>query len=129
MTTATTDLATELVRARQSFKYFLLHHVFLPARGGDGGAGAEQWEWWPVHDSMVADLERERRLCVLKARQISWSSLLAAGHVWSAMFQPAYLGGVISAGQTEASEFLDKCWFKCLTCTLKLSALRGDALL
>ena len=83
------NLAEELVKARQSFPYFLRRHVFLPVReDGDDTRGVQPWDWWPVHDSMVEDLERQPRLCVLKARQISWSSLLAAYHLWSAMFQP-----------------------------------------
>jgi len=48
-------------------------------------------------------------LCILKARQIGVSWLLAAYALWKAMFFPGSLVILLSQGQTEAQELLDKC--------------------
>lgn len=66
------------------------------------------WQWWPVHNEMVALLE-ERLLVILKARQVSWSWLLAAYAVHGCLYRPQYTVLVFSKGQDEASEFLRKC--------------------
>jgi len=65
------------------------------------------WEWWPVHDTMLAVL-RERRYIALKARQLSWSWLLAHQAVHTAEHRHSTVL-VISKGQLESSEFLRKC--------------------
>lgn len=66
------------------------------------------WEWWPVHDQMCADLS-ERRLVVLKARQVSWSWLLAAWAVHGCLDAQYFGVLVISKGEDEAADFLKKC--------------------
>lgn len=107
------DLARELVEASESFAYFLRHHVYIAERNPSGDVtGVIQWEWWPdVHDPMTEDLERAERLIILKARQLGVSWMLAAWMVHGAMFMPNFLGGVVSAGEAEATEFLWKCHF------------------
>ena len=93
------------------FRYFLRHAVFLAERNALGEVtGLTKWQWWPTHDQMLNDLE-QRRLAVLKARQLGWSWLLAAKRLHSAMYTPHYLGGVSSAGEVEAKEFIWKCRF------------------
>lgn len=88
-----------------TFRYFLATYVNLT------DATTERtlpWQWWPVHDEMVADLEAPR-LVVLKARQLGWSWLLAAYALHGAMFRQHYRVLVLSQGQLEASELLRKC--------------------
>ena len=66
------------------------------------------WEWWPVHEQMTADLS-ERRLIVLKARQVSWSWFSAAWAVHGCMDADHFGVLVISKGEDEAAEFVAKC--------------------
>lgn len=106
------ELARELFRASRSFGYFLRNHVWIADRTPDGAlTGIIKWEWWDLHDSLVADFEQESRLIELKARQLGLSWILAALHVHGALFTPNYLGGVTSMGQDESDEFIDKCRF------------------
>lgn len=92
------------------FEHFLRHHVFI--RDVDEETGVSrvlQWQWWSFHDAVLADLAAHRRIVILKARQLGFSWLLAALHVYDALFTENYVGGVTSAGQTEATRFLEKC--------------------
>ena len=96
----------------RTFREFLRRHVWLADRAPDGtAAGAIPWEWWPDHDRMVADLDTQQRLIVLKARQLGLSWLLAARHAYEALTMPGSLAGVVSAGETEAAEFISKIRF------------------
>ena len=106
------ELADEMDKAKASFRYFLRNHVYLADRSPDGQLlGVLKWEWWPVHDDICDLLEQEPRIVVLKPRQIGWSWLLAAYQVHGAMFVRNYLGGQVSAGQTESAELLSKAAF------------------
>jgi hypothetical protein len=94
----------------REFRAFLRDYVYLDERSEDGDvSGVVRWQWWPSHDRMVEDIEHEQRLIVLKARQLGWSWILAANLVHRALLRPSFLGGVVSAGQLEAGEFLRKC--------------------
>lgn len=106
------ELGRQLWQAKQSFRYFLRNHVYIADRTSEGDLrGVLKWRWWPAHESMVADLETHPRLVVAKARQLGMSWMLAARRVWQAMFQANSLHGVVSAGETEAVEFVWKCAF------------------
>lgn len=105
-------LAEELLNASESFGYFLRHHVYIAERNPTGDiTGVIKWQWWPAHDPMVRDLEHENRLIILKARQLGVSWMLAAWMVHGAMWNTNFLGGVVSAGELEAQEFIWKCQF------------------
>ena len=105
-------LVKEMARCKASFLYFLRKMVYIADRSPDGAlAGVRKWEWWPIHDQICADLQNENRLCILKARQIGLSWILAALHLWSAMFQDNYLGGVTSINERQSIGLLDKCRF------------------
>lgn len=94
------------------FSYFLREYVWIEDRksGHDPAPSTIRWEWWPVHNKMVADLS-ERLIVILKARQISWSWLLAAYRLYNAMFVPNYLYLLFSQGEDEAKESLRKSKF------------------
>lgn len=106
-------LAAETLSCADSFGYFLKHHVYIAERNDAGDVtGVIKWQWWPdIHDSLLRDLERERRLIILKARQVSVSWCLAAWYVHGAMFTPHALQGVVSAGEVEVKEFMWKVKF------------------
>ena len=104
-------LAEELRRAIVSFEYFLRHHIFIRDVQPDGTTRVVQWQWWPFHATVLADLTGHDRLIALKARQLGFSWLLAALHVHGALFTQDYIGGVTSITQGEATKFLDKCRF------------------
>ena len=117
------DLRRELTEAALDFRYFLRNHVYIADRTPDGQLrGVLKWEWWPVHDAICNDLlgyyndagqwvPPQQRLAILKARQIGLSWLLAAYQLHGSMFSPSYLGGEVSAGQTESAELLNKSAF------------------
>lgn len=119
MTTATRpryagiELANELVKCTESFEHFLRRHVYIAERNPSGDVmGVTKWEWWAdIHPKLVNDLEQQQRLIVLKARQLGVSWALAAWMVHGAMFTPNFNGGVVSAGEDEAQEFIWKCQF------------------
>ena len=87
------------------FENFLKEAVYLT---DSTSQAVIRWEWWPVHSQMVALLEK-RLLVVLKARQVSWSWMLAAYAVHGCLYRPQYTVLVLSKGQDESSEFLRKC--------------------
>ena len=94
-----------------TFERFLKEYVYLRDVLPDRTARVTQWEMWDFHAGVLADLHTCNRIIGLKARQLGFSWLLAALQVYDAIRQPAYLGGVVSAGQAEAAEFLAKCAF------------------
>ena len=111
MSSALAPVLAEVAHAKVIFAYFLYHHVSIKDVRPDGTTKTIQWEHWPVHDEWIADIQKYRRIVTLKARQLGWSWLCAALHVWGAAFTEDYLGGVISAGQVKSNEFMAKCKF------------------
>ena len=109
VTTKTID--PELVKAAASFEYYLFHHVFIRDVLPDGSSRTIQFQHWPLHDEILADLRTVLRLVVLKARQLGWSWLLAAWIDWQMLFTEGFKAGMTSAGELEAAEFIDKCRF------------------
>lgn len=94
------------------FTHFLREYVWIEDRKSpmDPAPGTIRWQWWPVHDRMVMDLSH-RLIVILKARQISWSWLLAAYRLYNALFTNNYLYLLFSQGQDEAAESLRKSKF------------------
>lgn len=113
--TAEQEIADELQRLSEpfpaGFKHFLRHYVYIEDRKfGEDSASTIKWQWWTVHDEMIEDLQ-QRLLIILKARQVSWSWLLAAYRLYNALSQTNYFYMIISQGQTEADEALRKSHF------------------
>lgn len=87
------------------FDQFLQKHTYLTDATSEATI---RWEWWPIHGQMVG-LLANRLLTVLKARQISWSWMLAAYAIHGCIYRTNYTVLILSKGQDEASEFLRKC--------------------
>ncbi len=94
-----------------SFPDWLSAEVWIAERNADGDeTGVIQWEWWPVHARMVADLE-EKKLVVLKGRQQSWSWLVASNALYNCLSHPQYRVLMLSQTEPDAWELLDKARF------------------
>jgi len=85
--------------------------VFIRDVLPDGTTRTIRFEHWTLHDQMLADVELYDRIVALKARQLGISWWLAAYLVWGMLYNSGWLGGVVSAGELEATEFIDKCRF------------------
>ncbi len=92
-----------------SFLHFLSHYVYI--NDPPPGAGRIQWVAWPHLSALAKELPSQRRLVILKARQLGLSWLVAAYALWRAMFAPGATVLLLSRGQLEASELLDKVKF------------------
>lgn len=90
------------------FRYFLANHVYIldPPPGG----GIIRWQPWDYLIEMAKDLVRERKLVVLKARQLGLSWLVAAYVVWLTTFRTGAKALLLSQGENEATELRKKCW-------------------
>lgn len=108
---ATKTIEDEWVKAAVSFEYFLFRHVYIRDVLPDGTTRTIQFQHWPIHDELVADLKRHKRLVDLKARQLGLSWLMAAWIDWGMLFQDGFLAGMTSAGELKAAEFIGKCRF------------------
>ena len=101
----------ELALAASSFEYYLFHHVYIRDVLPDNSTRVIQFQHWPMHDEILADLVTAPRLVILKARQVSISWTLAAWKTWNMLFNAGFKAGVTSAGESEAAEFIAKCRF------------------
>lgn len=97
----------EYERCASDFVYWLRRYVHIQDATTEDTI---RWEWWPAHEGMTESL-REPRLIVLKARQVSWSWLLAAYALHGAQFRRNFNGLELSSGQLEASKLLGKSKF------------------
>jgi hypothetical protein len=103
------EMQAEWLKCRKDFRYYLRTYVKVQDRTSKSTI---PWEWWPdVHESGVDLLLTYREIVVLKARQISWSWLLVAYASWMALFHENAGVLVLSQGQLEANQFLDKVKF------------------
>jgi len=72
------------------------------------GASYDLWDW---QAGMLELWAAERLVCVLKARQLGVSWLVAIYVLWLALFRPGTTVLLVSIGQREADELLDKVKF------------------
>ncbi len=114
MTTVTAPMTKEQmieewVKCSTDFRYYLRTYVKVQDRTSKSTI---PWEWWPdVHDSGTDLLLTERQIIILKARQVSWSWLMVAYSSWMALFHENAGVLVLSQGQLESNQFLDKVKF------------------
>lgn len=100
-------IAEEVARVADDYSYWWRTYVKIKDATGEATI---PWQWWPVHDEIEESLQ-ERRLVVLKARQISWSWTLASYALHGAQFRQNYNVLELSRGQLEASKLLEKSAF------------------
>lgn len=104
--TAQSERLVELATCSLSFLYWLEHYIYI--LDPPPGAGRIRWVAWPHLAALAEALPTERRLVILKARQLGLSWLVAAYALWRAMFSPGATVLLLSRGQLEASELLGK---------------------
>ena len=91
--------------AGKDFLSFLEHVWILEPPPGKGRI---RLEVWPHLRELGEALVTERQLVVLKSRQIGWSWLLAAHAAWQARFQRGSVNLMISRGEKDSQELLEK---------------------
>lgn len=106
MATALKGRVLELRNIFSSPLYFLEYVKIL-----DPIQGAISFEVWPHLAEAVQLFLREKRIVILKARQIGFSWLAAAYAVWTIYTKRGARVLVTSMGEDEAKEFLEKCKF------------------
>jgi len=86
---------------------FIDQHVIIDDAQdhGDGG-GTMPFRLWPAQRALLADVEHERLLLILKARQLGISWLVCAAALWRCLYQPGRVVLAFSKGQDEANELL-----------------------
>lgn len=97
-----------LEAARVSPRVFINEYCWL--RPADGGP-PERFRLWPFQADVLADLERQRRLIVLKARQLGLSWLTLAYALWLASCNRGQTVLIFNRGQREAKELLRRVRF------------------
>lgn len=71
--------------------------------------GLIPWEDWPHLRTLLDDWTRQRRSVILKSRQLGVSWAVALYGLWVAKFSPGANVLLLSQGQDEAADLLDKC--------------------
>jgi|TARA_Y100000310_G_scaffold290835_1_gene318321 hypothetical protein len=96
-------LLDQYAMAQRSFRYFLpFVKVSVP------GVGMVPIEMWDYVEEVVADLETDRLIERVKARQVGFTTILSAYSLWHAMYVPNALALDFSKGERDAHEFLAK---------------------
>lgn len=101
------EQASELLSAISSFTDFL-ENVWVDDPN-DPGRGVFKWQMWPHLKDLIDTFIIHRLIIILKARQIGVSWILAAYALWTAMYFPHSVVLLMSQGEDEAKELLDKC--------------------
>lgn len=93
-------------RCRESIREFA-KHVWL----NDPIAGEIPFAMWDWQPGLLELWARERKVCILKARQLGVSWLVAVYVVWVALFRPHSRILLISTDQRESDKLLEKVKF------------------
>ncbi len=84
---------------------FINAHVIIDDAQGESG-GTMPFHLWPAQVSLLADIEAEQRLLILKARQLGISWEICAYALWFDLYHPGKVVLAFSKGQDEANELL-----------------------
>ncbi len=63
---------------------------------------------WPAQADLLKKLEIEKRIILLKARQLGFTTIVIAYLLWRVIFYPVATVGLFSRGELEAMELLDR---------------------
>lgn len=96
-------LAVQRQFARHRFTAFIHFCTIAHAHGG-----YIKMEMWPHLVALAHEWDQGQSQVVLKARQLGISWLLAAYALWTAQYKPAAVVLLLSQGEDEAKELLDK---------------------
>lgn len=96
--------AAELRRCKSDCAYFINTYVMIL------NATDETWRpftIWPAQVDVLAQMQTQRRLIILKARQLGLSWLALAFVLWRMVFWPIATVGIFSRREEDAQELLD----------------------
>lgn len=80
-------------------------------RLSDPLTGDKPFTLWDYQQDLLNTMHTQRRVIVLKARQLGVSWLLAAYALWTAAYKRGSVVLMLSKRQDEASALLDRCWY------------------
>jgi hypothetical protein len=98
----------EWLKCRLSPEYFIRNYIYLQDRAQ---TKTLKFEPWPHLIDLIYKFLDQRLIIILKARQIGISWLVAAYSLWKAKFYENAKILMLSQGEDEAFELLDKCKF------------------
>lgn len=95
----------EWQKCRQSIIYFAQEYAWI--------LSSEQERWirldlWPFQIHLLKDLDRERRIILLKARQLGFTTMVLIYLLWRFVFYPVATMGLFSRGELEAMDLLER---------------------
>lgn len=86
---------------------FINDHILIDdAQDHGDGAGVMPFHLWPAQRDLLATMQEESRLLILKARQLGISWLACAYALWLCLYKPGRVVLAFSKGQDEANELL-----------------------
>lgn len=109
MTQSENDASAIVVACRVDCAHFIHEYVVIDnAQPGDDSAtvATMPFHLWTAQRELLSDMQHERLLLLLKARQLGISWLVCAYALWLCLFHPGRLVLMFSIGQAEANEML-----------------------
>lgn len=97
-------IATEWAKCEASPVHFLGTYAYV------FNAEREDWvkfELWPAQAWVIQQMQTERQLIILKARQLGLTWLCLGFFLWDMIFNPAATVGIFSTKEGDAQELLD----------------------
>ncbi len=95
----------EWLKCRNSVKYFAEEYVEIFS------AEEEQWidlDLWPFQVLLLDDFITEKRIVILKARQLGFTTLTLVYMLWRFTLYPGSTIGLFSRGEIEAMDLLER---------------------
>ncbi|MGE3463860.1 MAG: terminase family protein, partial [Pseudomonadales bacterium] len=102
--------ATKRLAASTFFIYFLTQCRLKVRRSADAPGGFARFEPWSHQVELAELLQAGHSVVILKARQLGVSWALAGFVLWVALYRPHSLCLLLSKGQVESDELLNKVW-------------------
>ncbi len=105
MSEAVLSLTDEWVKCTNSAVYFAQEYVYI--------FSSEDEDWvkldlWPFQIDLLDDLVNERRILLLKARQLGFTTIALVYLMWRFVFHSAASIGLFSKGELEAMDLLKR---------------------
>lgn len=98
---------SEVNQCRDSCDYFIDNYCLIDdAQGHGDGSGVMPFKLWDAQRDVVGTLTTERKVIILKARQLGISWLVCAYVLWAALFKSGQMILLFSQGEDEAMELL-----------------------
>lgn len=98
----------ELIKCHKSFRFFLTRYVRIQDRAKERTVS---FELWPHLEKIIVLLLSEKMIIIGKARQLGITTLMACYALWKALFSENVKVLVLSQGEDEAKDFINKVSF------------------